>query len=403
VQKEQATALTTALKSAALADVPTILDLAGALSGMAPKPPTTFTGLISAAKQAAPKLVDRELKSRLDARRWGDARALIGEHEGRLGAGWAKSAHAAEARALEAYARAAKPPTPIEALVALVDEYAPIAADARADAAVKKAFGTVQSRVGAVVDPMIQARLTAYDYDGANALIATYTPQAGEPWKKRADAAVAKKKSVTTELVDACAKENNWTACRSALDELVRACSESQFTCNPTAKGLLRQRFVPKFSKEPATDELLIEIGRAVRGLAGLGAQDGLKQLGDQADGLVRRHVEASVRATAKDSNYAAAKALAQPYADDFGAKWIEKMNSAVDTEEARQIAIAEAEERARVAAENAKKQACYGQCMSMVIACGSGPYFRSCGIFDQCCTPAPNDCKTVCNIASDW
>lgn len=371
LQKEHAAALTNAVKGASLSELDVVLDLVKQLVADALKGPSPFVGVVALGKQIGTRLADRELKTRLDEHRWSDARAWIAQQAEKLGGSWEKSGHAAEGRTIEAYARAPKPQASLEALVALTKEYAPLVAVAQPDASLKRAYGVLQARIGNLVDPALQAHLAAYEYGEASGLISTYAVQAGTAWQGRSEAAVARRKSVTTELVDVCSKERSWDACRNAFSELVSACSSSEFTCNPTAKAALRQQFVPMFSKEPATDEVLLELGRAVRGLAGLKPQDALKQVGDQADAVVRRHVEASIRNTAKESDYSAAKKVGQNYASDFGEKWVAQMGAVVDAEERRQIAIAEAKERA----EAAHAEACVQLCMHTPTQCPEDPW----------------------------
>ena len=59
--------------------------------------------------------------------------------------------------------------------------------------------------------------------------------------------------------------------------------------------------------------------------------------------------------------------------------------------------------ERAKEAQERYKHQQCMQVCLGMVIACGSGPYFRKCiPAIEDCRTPAPDDCKSTCESMPD-
>jgi hypothetical protein len=136
-------------------------------------------------------LADADLKTRLDGKRWKDARTFIDQYAA-LSSRWPASAHGKEAKAIDALPKE----TPSAELIALVDEYKPIVEQPTADAAVKRSFGKLQSRIAKTTDGELAALVKAYDSKNAEKLVADRGPRLGEKWVATSNAAIAKIKGM---------------------------------------------------------------------------------------------------------------------------------------------------------------------------------------------------------------
>jgi hypothetical protein len=387
---EKATAATIegATKAAALADLEAVVVLRDKLVALAPKAASPLGKALDATKKAIVRISDDELRARLDARRWADARAWIAERGKSIDAAWEKKAQGTHGAALEKVVRSTKPAVTRDELVALTDEYAPLAGAEGAPAPLKKALTTTQTALGKLLDKELAESLAAYDYAAAEQLLETHAPRVGKGWTDRAKASIAKKRTTTTELVDACSKAKKWDACTASLESLVSACENETFTCNATARGVLRQTFTPLVNRKDTTEEQRLALGHTTDRFEKLAKNDPIRQLGQAAYGVVRRDVEGRVRKLASAGEFGEARAIAASYEKDFGETWTATTVGSVDREEQRQIAIAEAQERAKMAE-------CMGVCQVSIVPCDHDPW--------SACHPAPSDCERTCRMISGW
>jgi hypothetical protein len=387
-EKAAAASIEDATKLATGTDFDGLVALRDALGALAPKSASPLGRALGATNKALTRLADAELKSSLDGRRWEEARSLVTKRGPTLGAAWEKKAHTNHGAALERFARATKPPTGLDELSAVADEYSPIVAAEGVALPVKKGFAAVQAALGKLADKKLTESLGTYDYAAAGQLVEVYSPRAGAPWTQAANAAIAKKRSVTTELVDGCSRSKTWDACVASMETLRVACSEDAFPCNPTARSALRQAFSPLVTRKDTTEEQRLALGHATEQFDKLKPNDPVKQLGQQAFGVVRREVEARVRRQSTAGEFAEARSTTAQYSSHFGEGWATKSGEGIDREEQRQQAIAEAQERAKMAA-------CMGVCQNSIVSCDHDPW--------SLCHPAPSDCERTCRMVGGW
>ena len=317
-------------------------------------------------------------------------------------------------------------------------------------AAIEKTTAAIDAKVGEASTRLLKALLAADRYSDAEALVESDKARTPSAWPEKSLEAIAQRRATTTLAVNECLASKKFEVCTVAADTMVATCDaleamrtrgdgkkesflaaaqESEltrrqtspdapepFTCNSTAKQKLAEMLQKTWkgqdddTLEKTVTALHVTDDKCDKSTAGAWWDgrycDGVtafQRVAAAARQIVRGHVTPLIASEARGANYDNARSIATRWGGFLGEAWsaseekeIQRINDANDAAERARQAAAEAAERA-------KQQACVGTCMGMVIACGSGPYFRACGLFDQCCTPAPSDCRSTCGVVADW